>query len=308
VPWAAPQHAFRFGRALESCFGYLRHGHRIFLAGGEVVAGIPFARFAVGGPFRALYSQVFDIYGGPVIVPERLHDTALLRAISDDIDEQANRLGAFEARICAPVGAPEAVGRCLRMSPQAVSVTRECPFLRRALRRSEQAGVRVEVEAPVGRLRGAYPLYAQRMRAIGGTAKPWRFLEALAAAGLAVPFVADREGRPLGLVVLLVCPRMAVYWVAGTDVRAAALRPMNALVDAAIRWCHGRGIPLFSFGESFGGRPGLVRFKRGWGPTGGSSTVTLRTYRPWVQRTWRLLEPLARRGYAAWDGWRRPAA
>jgi hypothetical protein len=144
------------------------------------------------------------------------------------------------------------------------------------------------------------------MRQLGATAKPWRFLEAVVAERLGVPFAATHAGRMVGLVILLVSPRMAVYWVAGMDAQAAGLRPMNALVDAAIRWCHGRGIPLFSFGESFRGRPGLVRFKEGWGPARAANTVTLRTYRPWVQRTWRVLEPLARRGYAAWDGWRRP--
>lgn len=75
---------------------------------------------------------------------------------------------------------------------------------------------------------------------------------------------------------------------------------MNALVDAAIAWSHAQGIPRFSFGESHG-RPGLVRFKQGFGPGPGQHMLVVRAYRPGIQRTWRLLEPAARRTYALWD-------
>ena len=78
---------------------------------------------------------------------------------------------------------------------------------------------------------------------------------------------------------------------------------MNALLDAAIAWSHAEGIPRFSLGESHG-RPGLVRFKQGFGPEPGQHMIAVRTYRPAVQRTWRLLEPAARRTYALWDRYR----
>jgi hypothetical protein len=32
--------------------------------------------------------------------------------------------------------------------------------------------------------------------------------------------------------------------------------------------------------------------------------IAVRTYRPAIQRTWRLLEPAARRSYALWDRYR----
>ena len=75
---------------------------------------------------------------------------------------------------------------------------------------------------------------------------------------------------------------------------------MNALLDAAIEWSHGAGIPRFSFGESHG-RAGLLRFKQGFGPRSGRHVVAVRTYRPGLQRAWKILEPAARRSYATWD-------
>jgi hypothetical protein len=34
--------------------------------------------------------------------------------------------------------------------------------------------------------------------------------------------------------------------------------------------------------------------------------VTIRTYRPWVRRTWLALEQPARYAYTRWDAWRHP--
>ena len=68
VPWATPQHAFAYGRTLETCFGYLRARHLVFRRAGVAVAGLPLIRLSAGWPFRAIYSSVFDSYGGPVRV------------------------------------------------------------------------------------------------------------------------------------------------------------------------------------------------------------------------------------------------
>jgi hypothetical protein len=141
------------------------------------------------------------------------------------------------------------------------------------------------------------------MEQIRAAVKPWRFVEGILLQKLGVPFVAWRDGRSIGFLILLVTPGIAIYWISAHDPAAAPARPMNAMLDAAIGWSHGEGIPLFSFGESHG-RPGLVRFKEGWGPGSGSNVVIIRTYRAGLQRTWRALEPVARRTYALYDRFR----
>jgi lipid II:glycine glycyltransferase (peptidoglycan interpeptide bridge formation enzyme) len=150
-------------------------------------------------------------------------------------------------------------------------------------------------------VRAAYPIYRRTMNRLGATSKPWRFIEALLHDRLAVAFLARRDTRVIGIVVLLVSRRMATYWISAADPTASACRPTNALVDHALRWCHGRGIGSFSFGESQPDRPGLVRFKEGWGTQRMHSTTVLRVYRPRVQRMWSALEPMVRRSYAVWD-------
>jgi hypothetical protein len=303
------------------CFGYLQQTYRLFYFDSRVVAGLPLIRLSAGWPFRAIYSLVFDSYGGPLIHPEHLDNSELLLKISDEIDSEAARYGAFEARLLIPPMASDAVARCLQLVDGTVSFRRSCPVLaldssfeqivqgyrssvRRAIRRSAREGVIIEENVDIARVRQAYPIYRATMDRIGGTAKPWRFIEALLREKLAVPFVAQRDGSLIGLVVLLVSPRMATYWISAADSAASKFRPTNALVDHAIHWCHDRKISFFNFGESHRERPGLVRFKKEWGTSPTESTMVIRIYRSWIQRIWRELEPVARRTYAVWDQWR----
>ncbi len=323
IPWATPQHRFAWGETLASCFGYVQLAHRVFCQDDRVVAALPLARLSAGGPFRGIYSMVFDSYGGPLVHPEHLGDAELLASISAQIDSEASRHRAFEAQIMVPPTAPDAARECL-LATGTRSFRRLCPLLaldrsldeirqgydpavRRAIRRSERAGVRVEANADHDLVRRGYAVYRATMDRIGGTTKPWRFIEMLLDKKLAVAFLAKEGDRLIGLVILLVSSQMAVYWISASEASASRSRPTNALVDAAIDWCHRNGIRQFSFGESPGERPGLVKFKLGWNPEPAYSTVVTRVYRPWIHRSWVALEPLARRAYAVWDRWKKSA-
>lgn len=318
IPYATPKHAFAWGKALESCFGYLRLAYRLYYSNGCVAAGLPLIRFSAGWPFRAIYSLVFDSDGGPLIHPDHLDDSELALKISADIDYEAVHYGAFETRLLIAPTAPDAIFQCLRLGNLTVSFKRSCPLLaldrpieeivggyrasvHRAIRRSAQEGVGIEENVDIARVRQAYPIYRATMARIGGTAKPWRLIEALLREKLAIPFIAQRHDSPIGLLILLVSPRMATYWISAATISASKYRPTNALIDYAIRWCHSRRIPMFNFGESPHERPGLVRFKMGWGPIPAESTLMVRAYRPWIQRIWHTLEPTARQIYSVWD-------
>ncbi len=321
VPWATPQHVFAWGRELERCFGYLQQAYKLFLIKDCVVAALPLIRLSGGWPFRSLHSLVFDSYGGPLIHPDYLVDENLLRVISDAIDSEASRYHAFEAKLVTPPLVPEAVIQCLQTKESVIYFQRNSLFLsldkpleritagystsvQRAIRRSAREDVVIQDNPELEEVREAYPIYRRTMNRLGGTSKPWRFIEALLRNELAVAFLARHNTNLIGIIILLVSRRMATYWIAAADPSASQLRPTNAMVDHAIRWCHNRGIGLFSFGESPQDRPGLVRFKKGWGTETAQSITVLRIYRPHVRRMWITLEPTMRRYYALWDQFR----
>ena len=323
VPWATAQHTFDYGEVLASCFSYVQPVYRVILSDDRIVAGLPLIRFRAGGPFRAIYSLVFSMYGGPLVHPDHLDDVELWSRISEEINSEADRYGAFEARFTVPPTAPDAVNRCLKEGRRIEVLQRECPLLnldrpldeitagyhpsaRRAVRRSQRQGVVVQEDVDIALVRQAYPFYRARMAQIGVTPKPWRFLKGVLEKKLGVTFLAQWKGRTVALLILLVSPRASLFWTSAMDKSASTCRPMNALMDTAIRWSHGQNIPVFNFGESFRGRPGLVSFKMNWNPVQAFNTVTIRTYRPWVRWAWLALERPARRGYAIWDAWKHP--
>jgi len=143
IPWATAQHAFGYGAVLASCFRYVRPEYRVFESGGRIVAALPLMRFRAGGPFRALYSLVFSMYGGPLVPPEHQDDPTLLNRISEEIDREAARFGAFEARFTVPPTAPDALNRCLRDGRRVEVHRRACPLLEldRPLDRSSRASI-----------------------------------------------------------------------------------------------------------------------------------------------------------------------
>ncbi len=317
VPWATAHHGFRYGRLLSECFAYLRPAHRGVFVGGRLVAGVPLMEFSVGRIFHSLQSLPFDIYGGPLFDPAHLEDPDVHRVLASDIDGEARRIGAYESRFSIPVSAPPAARRCVEASRRTESFASDCPVLslapslevirrnyrasvRRAVQRSAREGITVESAVAAERVRQMYPFYRARMEEVGATVKPWRFVEGVLSERIGTAFLASRGDRPVGFLILLVTPAIAIYWISAMDPAASSARPMNAMLDAAIAWAHARAIPRFSFGESHG-RSGLVRYKDGWGPGPGENVVVVRTYRPGLQTAWRTLEPVARRSYAWWD-------
>lgn len=211
--------------------------------------------------------------------------------------------------LCEPRGAVTERRPCplLELDRSLAVVESGCkPAVRRHIARGRRQGVRVDVDPGIPAVRAAYPIYRARMRHLRATVQPSRPVEALVREAIATPFLARHEGNTIGLLILLVCPSLAMYRPSAIDPASAGLRPMNALLDGAIRWAHENGIGCFGFGDSHGHRPGFVRFKRGWGPTDRYGTRIMRPYRRWTRRTWRLLEPTARQAYAAWQ-WSRDA-
>ena len=317
IPWSTAQQRIAYGRALDGSFGFLQASYCLFYRDGAPLAGLPLFRFAPVKPFVALYSLPFDMYGGPLIRPDSLNDTALKGAIRAHLEREAEAQGAFELCISTPPGHPENTLEQILGADSAAFEARACPVLdltrpleeivagyrpavRRAVARSHRQGLDVRVQPPLEEVRRAFPLYQKRMKDLGVAAKPWPFVERLIESGLAVAVVASHDRRPAGLIILLVAGKIGIYWLAAVDRSSRGLRTPNGLMDRSIRWLHERGISIFSLGEGHAMGQGVFRFKMGWGPKVEQSMHARKVYRPKTQRLWRALEPSSRTAYAFW--------
>jgi Acetyltransferase (GNAT) domain len=318
IPWATPQHYFSWGQTLDRCFGYLQQVYRLFYLKGIIVAALPIIRFSASFPFKASYSLSFNSYGGPLIHPDYMDNNELFSKVVDEIHIEANQHKAFEVRFSLPPMIPNEIVQKLNKNHNTISISQSSYVLNlkgpleviekkykasvhRAIRRSINAGVTVDIDADLETIRKAYPIYLSTMKRLKGTAKPFRFIEKLMRKKLAVGFVARINRKIVGIVILLVSPLYAIYWISAAEVSFSSYRPTNALVYHAIRWCHWQGISMFDFGESLEEQPGLVRFKKGWGPVYKKINRTTFIYRPRIRQSWLFLEPIARKAYVLWD-------
>jgi hypothetical protein len=140
---------------------------------------------------------------------------------------------------------------------------------RAAVRQAERAGVRV---APAREPADwdAYRALGEATRARWGeraaAAHPPGLLAELARVGEpGVRLWLARAGdRPVAGALCLHGPRHVAYWHGAADARAFPLRPVHALLAAALQDAAARGFAWFDFGPS-GGLEGVAHFKRGFG-------------------------------------------
>ena len=77
-------------------------------------------------------------------------------------------------------------------------------------------------------------------------------------------WLARAGGRPVAGALCLYGPRHVAYWHGAADAEAFPLRPVHALLAAALADAAARGFAWFDFGPS-GGQDGVAHFKRGFG-------------------------------------------
>jgi hypothetical protein len=140
---------------------------------------------------------------------------------------------------------------------------------RAAVRQAARAGVSA-APAAVAEDWDAYLALTERSRARWGeraAAPPppglWTELARVGEPGVRL-WLARAGGRPVAGALCLQGPCHVAYWHGAADADAFPLRPVHALLAAALRDAAARGFAWFDFGPS-GGFDGVAHFKRGFG-------------------------------------------
>ena len=140
---------------------------------------------------------------------------------------------------------------------------------RRAVRKSERAGVTVRDSTSPADMRVFYELHSlTRKKRHGLIPQPWSFIENIhrehIADGTGVILLAEHEGRPIAADVLLGFKDTLVYKFNASDPDALELRPNNLLLRRAIELGIERGYRRLDLGRCDADADGLRRFKLLW--------------------------------------------
>ena len=141
--------------------------------------------------------------------------------------------------------------------------------VRRAIRKAEQAGLRVEQGTTLESMKDFYQLHCRTRRRHGVPPQPFRFFENITrhvlAAGHGSVFTVLSGSRVLAAAIFFQYGARAIYKFGASDFAFQALRPNNLLMWAAIKSHASQGLKSLHFGRTSLGAEGLRRFKLGFG-------------------------------------------
>ena len=143
--------------------------------------------------------------------------------------------------------------------------------VRRAIRKAQKEGIRVEQSVSKTALLEFYHLHCRTRRRHGLPPQPRRFFESifreLIARGEGHIFLARKNNGTIAAALFLTFCNRALYKFAASELSYRQLRPNNLILWEAIRFYAARRSPTLHLGRADVSDQGLRRFKLGWGST-----------------------------------------
>lgn len=141
--------------------------------------------------------------------------------------------------------------------------------VRRAVRKAERSGLKVEFSREETALREFFALFCQTRRKHGAPPQPFRFFASIQRhilrPGHGWIVLARHEGRPVAGAIYFHAGRQALYKFGASDENRQHLRGNNLVMWSAIKKYAGEGFATFDFGRTSLGNEGLRKFKASWG-------------------------------------------
>lgn len=141
--------------------------------------------------------------------------------------------------------------------------------VRRAIRKSERCGVKVEISSTRDAIQRYYHLHCRTRRKHGLPPQPFSFFERIyervLACGQGFVSLATVGPEPVAAAVYFHLGSRVIYKFGASDERRQELRGSNLVMWQAIQWMVRRGFAELSFGRTSLDNEGLRKFKLGWG-------------------------------------------
>jgi hypothetical protein len=145
------------------------------------------------------------------------------------------------------------------------------PAVRRAIRKGEREGVKVEIVRTAAAMAEFYRLHCYTRRKHGLPPQSFTFFENIyqyiIARSLGFICLARWQGQVIAGAIFFNIGTRALYKYGASDLRHLGLRGNNLVIWEAIKWFGQHGYKTLHFGRTDLPQEGLRRFKCGWGAT-----------------------------------------
>lgn len=143
------------------------------------------------------------------------------------------------------------------------------PAVRRAVRKAEREGVRIEFLNDARGIRQFYALHCRTRRKHGLPPQPFRFFQNvqkhILAQGGGIIVLAQAGARSVAGSIFLQMGQQAIYKFGASDERTLELRGNDLVMWEGIKYFAARGCRKLHLGRTSAVNEGLRRFKLGWG-------------------------------------------
>jgi hypothetical protein len=143
------------------------------------------------------------------------------------------------------------------------------PSVRRAIRKAEKSGVKVEISRSIEGVKAFYALHCQTRKKHGTPPQPFEFFANFHRHVIAHNFgfvgLGSFEGRPIAANVFVHFGTKAIYKYGASDETMQNFRGANVAMWYGLQWYARAGFDRLDFGRTEKANEGLRRFKLGWG-------------------------------------------
>jgi hypothetical protein len=160
------------------------------------------------------------------------------------------------------------------------------PAVRRAIRKAEKAGVKVEISRSLEGVKEFYELHCRTRKKHGVPPQPFSFFanfyRNVIAHNLGFVAIARLESSAIAANVFVHFGTKAIYKYGASDENFQNFRPANLAMWYGVQWYARAGFDRLDFGRTEKANEGLRRFKLGWGAV--EHSIEYFKYDPGTQR------------------------
>lgn len=240
--------------------------------GGELVAGLPFARVESRITGSRLVALPFSDICPPLTAPPSSDRREALAALVADQHRSTGLDVAIHAPFEEVPGArlrPEFYRHVLTLDPDVSAVAgRAKSPITRGIAKARRERLYVERRVDAAGLDAFYSLHLRTRKRQGIPIQPKRFIRRFSGLfdqALGFVLLVRHQGTAVAAAVFLTFGGVLTYKYGASDERYLDKRPNNLLLMEAIRWGCENGFHTLDFGRTDLDNDGLRRFKSAWG-------------------------------------------
>lgn len=310
-------HSEQWHGALEDSFKQYEKARFVMVNGEDIIGFLPSLIFNPIPMVKMLHSMPWNLFGGPVLMPDvDVNFSLLMQAIDQKLSEFVDENSVCETLIMlSPHCESEIADALFETGYEKIEKEQFTHLLktdvdyqiiwkaynkrvRGAVRKARKCGVEVYDSPSVKDLEAFYKIYLASMERFGSTPKPFSIMRYLQRSNIAKLAIAKWEEKTIAGLLYLFFNRTVTLWCGASMPEYRDVRPNNAIFHHIIKWASENEYDWVDFGASPPDNKGLIHFKEEWCAKRYDFESYIKIHSPLRRKLWTGSEQSLRKVYS----------